>query len=79
MTSFVAAAAPVAAGQPAAVLPDVASSVLRDPAILRKPLPWDYRRKLVILWNQRSLNRAGFATREVKGLVRALTAKAPAK
>ena len=79
MTSFVAPAAPVAAGQPAAVLPDVASSVLRDPAILRKPLPWDYRRELVILWNQRSLDRAGFAEREIKGLTRALTAKTPAE
>ena len=72
VSSFLAAAAIVNAGHAAAVLPDLATTGLQGQSVTMKSLPWDHRRELGMIWNNRGLERAGFGMREVKGLAGAL-------
>jgi DNA-binding transcriptional LysR family regulator len=72
VSSFLAAASLVDAGQAAAVLPDLAAAGFHEGKVLRKTLSLDYQRELALVSNPRGLDRAGFGEREVKGLARVL-------
>ena len=72
VSSFIMAGEMVTQGHGAAILPDIAEKTLERSAVFRKALPLPYRRRFRLIWNSRSLERAGITEKQISKLAQAV-------